>query len=96
MPERVAQHLLRLGVRFGEDHNLDMDAIKSLIRKCELARVPFSIRAGVFHVGEESLAAVREEVEAVEEKVDEVLDEADKALEEVDPTPEVADGEPED
>lgn len=60
MPERIRVHMAKLGVVLGEDHDLDEAAIKALIRKCELARVPFSIRGGVFFVGEEPLLEVPE------------------------------------
>jgi hypothetical protein len=77
MAERVAQHLLRLGVRFGEDHDLDELAVERLIRKCKLARVPFSIRRGVFFVGEEALVAPKpRKVKKVVEPVAEVSEEA--------------------
>jgi len=62
MSERIEGHAKRLGVWFGEEHDLDENAIKRLIRKCELARVPFSIRGGVFFVGEEPLGVKVEEV----------------------------------
>lgn len=91
MPERVISHLVKLGVRFGEDHDLDMDAIKSLIRKCELARVPFSIRAGVFHVGEEALAAARDIEAEIDARVKAELDKVDAKLKKLAPAEPVED-----
>ena len=62
MQERNAERIKRVGVVLGEEHDLDEMAIKRLIRRCELDRVPFSIRGGVFFVGDEPLGRKVEEV----------------------------------